>query len=121
MFAIKVRPPYEKEHFGGEVGIVDWGRDGENVIEFNDDSNTARSISLRPDLYRIVILPAPPEVEEIVESAPETVDEPPVSIDPNISWKELRTEAKLLGISTWHQTKDELLKLVIEAMAEKRE
>jgi hypothetical protein len=57
MFVVKNKLPFGREHFGGVVGIVDWGRDGENVIAVPDSSSVAVSMRVHP-AYREVFLPA---------------------------------------------------------------
>ena len=103
MFVVKNKPPFGREHFGGGVGVVDWGQKGENVIVIPDESNSARSVLSRPDLYRVVYLPNAPEV---AEEAPEVVEDP--------SYNDLRATAKELGISSYGKSKDELIELIAE-------
>lgn len=57
MLVVRIHTPYVPEHFGGEDGVVDWGRNGENVVWFDNESNNAHSIRIRPDLYRVINLP----------------------------------------------------------------
>ena len=115
MFAIRLIPPYGREHFGGSVGIVDWGSYGENVLEFEDGSNTATSIKANPGVYRVVqvSLPVPELAPDVVHPAPP----PPPDEDDESSWEDIKAQAKELGIGIYGKKKAELEAEIDNALA----
>jgi hypothetical protein len=122
MFAIRLIPPFGKEHFGGTTGFVDWGRVGECLNIFEDNSNAARYVKSRPDLYRTVVIPSYLVVYNVVPQPPilpppepPIVPPPLVTTDGGQTWHELQHEAKVLGVNKRGMSKLEVSEAVAKA------